>query len=397
MKPTLEKGSSFRKVVLLMSMLSGAPYPQMARAASFVDPSAVVQGNVTMGDLVYVAPFATLLAGEKKITIGEASNVQDSATLDASNGNIKLGEQAIVAHGATVKGPARIGKSGRCPTDDPCPSFVGFNAEVGGSVQKDAMVGHLARVARGVVIRSGLKVLPGKNVTNKDQATDPVLGKVAAVTAADRMFMEGVIEVNEAFADDYDTMKIADPNDVHGIGPAPITDFNEGDTPQSNCTDLDMPTCAQDMPNAGFRNRIIGDVRLRNTEAQLDDLMGSKISVRGDEGEPFKVGTIAYMDSRVTFHALEHTHITLGNNGRYDYHSLVHGGPNTFNGNTTQAGDGFKLGAHAVFFNSRVGDNSRVGFKTVVLNSDFGANPTTIGDCKIVSNGAQIGDVEWCY
>jgi carbonic anhydrase/acetyltransferase-like protein (isoleucine patch superfamily) len=86
------------------------------------------------------------------ITIGNESNVQDSVFLDATPGPIHIADEVALAHGAAVVGPASIGGEGTCPSvetakiEATCPSFVGFNAVVdGATIEKDAMVLHLAR------------------------------------------------------------------------------------------------------------------------------------------------------------------------------------------------------------------------------------------------------------
>jgi len=137
---------------------------------TFVDPTATISSNVNLGHLVYVAPFAEIKAGAlpaRAISIGNESNIQDSCVVTAEAGAVRLGDMVIVAHGATVKGPASIGMTGQCQNASPCPSFVGFNAEVDGAIiEKDAMVSALARVGPGVTIPSGFAVVSGKNITS---------------------------------------------------------------------------------------------------------------------------------------------------------------------------------------------------------------------------------------
>lgn len=355
-------------------------------AASFTDPTArlINPQNIAIGDKVYVAPFATLKAGSdpaRAIHIGNESDVQDSVTLDA-NGPIDLGEQVIVAHGATVKGPASIGEGGTCPRGaDVCPSFVGFNARVEGAVQKDAMVQTLARVGPGVTIPSGRKVLPGKNVASQAE----VKVKTAPVTDADRLFMRGVIEVNLCFAEQYPLLEDKNPDNVRGINFDPDCPFNLGNQ---------LPTLAgKETRDPAFRNRIIGAVHLANSKARLNEVMGVNISLRADEGEPFEVGTIDSMADRTIFHALEHTHLHLGNNGRYGYRSLVHGGPTPFD-DTTITGNNFRLEDEAVFFRSRIGANSRVGRKSLVQQSDLPAG-TIVPPQTVVIENKLFGQVEW--
>ena len=409
-------------LIMIAAQLIRSPFLLPVTAAgsgsTFVDPTVSLgfQPNVHLGLSVYIGPFASLQSGAlstgifgadaRNITIGSESNVQDNVTIDASAGAVEIGEQAIVAHGATVRGvtlsrglnfnlihervsDARVGVGGVCPGGAArCPSFVSFNALVeGATIQKDAMVSALARVGPFVTIPSGFKVLPGKNVTSSAQV-DLSRGKVAPVTEADREFMNGVIEVNLCFAEKYAELAADDPTNVLGINFDPgRCAFNPNrDLPKLGSTHT--PT-----RETTFRNRIIGDVRLENTLAELNAVMGSRISLRADEGEAFEVGTIASMGDGVIFHALEHTHLHLGNGGNYGVCSIVHGGPTDFN-DTTITGDNFSLGAQSVFFRSRIGDNSRVGFKSLVQQSDLPAN-TTIGDYTIIISNVEMGVVEW--
>lgn len=388
------------------------PAAQAAAAgATFIDATASLsfRSNIYLGEHVYIGPFATLRTGyfssTRAITVGNDSNVQDSATLDASVASVTLGEEAIVAHGGTVRGAAnnfagigsargiysaQLGVGGKCPHDDKhCPSFVSFNALVeGATVQMDAMVGALARVGPGITIPSGFKVLPGKNiVSNSDLSLSS--GKIAPVTEADREFMRGVVEVNVCFATQYSELAKRDANALTGIN------FNPGHCEFNEASEL--PTLAGTATkDPSFRNRIIGHVELKNTLAELDKALGVRIALRADEGEPFKVGTITAMEDGVIFHALEGSHLQLGDKGSYGFRSIVHGGPTDFTGfkDTTITGDNFVLGARSVFFRSRIGANSRVGFKSLVQQSDLPAN-TVIGDRKIIISNAEAGVVEW--
>jgi carbonic anhydrase/acetyltransferase-like protein (isoleucine patch superfamily) len=377
-----------------------AVWASAAPAETFVDPTARIEGDVTLGDQVYVAPFARLRADKHAIHIGNESDVQDNVALEAKKGDVRLGEQVILAHGASVNGPASLGEEGHCPGGaHVCPSFVGFNAMVDGAIiEKDAMVLHLARVAPGVTIPSGRKVLSGKNVASDAE----VATKTAAVTDADRLFMDGVIEVNVAFAEQYaalaDPAQGGDPRNVRGINVDPgNTAFN----PVRNRPTLNGVLTR----DPAFRNRIIGDVRMSNSRAELGLVMGDRISLRADEGEPFEVGSIDHMDSRTVFHALEHTHLQLGDRGSYGERSLVHGGPTDFASapiDATITGDDFQLGERAVFFRSRIGNNSSVGERSLVQQSDFCAGTvidlcpsTVILDREVWINSTFFGRVEW--
>jgi carbonic anhydrase/acetyltransferase-like protein (isoleucine patch superfamily) len=351
---------------------------------TFVDPTATISTNVRIDHLVYIAPFAEIKAGSgpaKSVSIGNESNVQDNCTVAADAGAVTLGEQVIIAHGATVRGPASIGNTGHCPGPGPCPSFVGFNAEVDGAIiEKDAMVSSLARVGPGVTIPSGYRVLPGKNVTSNAE----VAAKTARVTSDDREFMHGVVEVNVAFARQYTALAAQAPGNVQGINLNPATSFN----PQSELPMLR----GRRVKDPAFKDRIIGDLHMVDGVDQLRKVMAARTSLRADEGESFDVGEIVEMKDHVTFHALEHTHIRLGRNGRYGRASIVHGGPTPFD-DYTITGDNIELGDLSVFFRARIGDNSRIGYKCLVQECDLPAN-TVIPD-RTVRIKTETSRVEW--
>ncbi len=396
---------------LMLISRSSAPAVSAAVEPSFVDPTASLsfKTNINLGQHVYIGPFAVLRTAPfdpaRSITINNESDVQDNTLIDASLASVTLGEQVIMAHGSTVSGgsqltvrfgvPARrtfeaeVGEKGVCPGGVAhCPSFISFNAVVEGAIiYKDAIVSALARVGPGITIPSGFKVLPGKNVTLQGQV-NLSSGKIAPVTEADREFMNGVVEVNVCFASQYAQLASEDPTNVTGIN------FDPG-----NCSfnpNRDLPKLGPSgtpTRDPAFRNRIIGDITLQNTRAELDQVMGGHVSLRADEGEPFTVGSITSIASNVVFHALEHSHLQLGNGGSYGVRSIVHGGPTDF-GDNTITGDNFTLGAQSVFYRSRIGSNSRVGFKSVVQQCDFPAN-TIIPDRQIILGNVLFGTVEW--
>jgi len=171
---------------------------------------------------------------------------------------------------------------------------------------------------------------------------------------------------------------------VRGINFDPDCPFNPGNQ---------LPTLHK-VPTRDpeFRNRIIGDVRTLDDLSKLNEVMGNKISLRADEGFPFAVGSILKMGDRTTFHALEHTHLRLGNNGRYGFHSLVHGGGPA--GFATKTGHDFTLGKEAVFFGSQAGVKVTVGCRSLVQQSTL-ANGTTVPNFTVMISNVVMGTVEW--
>ena len=133
-------------------------------------------------------------------------------------------------------------------------------------------------------------------------------------------------------------------------------------------------------------------MRLDDDLHDLRKVMGSQISLRADEGEPFEVGEIAKMGSRTTFHALEHSHLRLGERGRYGERSLVNGGPAEVDPTTT--GERFRLGSSSVFFRSSAGDNVRVGCRSLVQQSSLPKGPRVPQKVVMIANEV-LWPVEW--
>ena len=387
-----------------------------AETATFIDPTASLTGAnyITLAEQVYVGPFATLVANENAhIAIDAESNVQDNVTIKAefkrshddeakvealNIEGVEIADRVIMAHGSTVKGPAQIGVGGTDIAVDPDADqevFLSFGSEVDGAIlQKNTGVSALGRVGPGVTLRSGYIVLPGKNVTTQAQADDPALGKVRLLTEADIIFNEGVLEVNVAFSREYTNLARENASNAKGINYDPgHTTFNHN---------RDLPSFAGiENRDPRFRNRIIGDVNLADSKSRINStsVMGSRISIRADEGEPFTIGAIKSMGDNTIFHALEETNIIVGNNVTYGSKSIVHGGgrpqvdplaeqePTTIEDNVT-------LKSQAVVFRSLIGQGSTIGKKTVVVGSEL-APYTTIGDNIVYANNAVFGIVEW--
>ncbi len=380
------------------------PSTAPSESASFIDPTATIINptNITLGENVYVAPFAELNATDAPISIAADSNVQDQAKITASGTGVQIGERVIMAHLTTIKGAAKIGIQGSTgPFTDPVTNtqfnndipetFLAFNCEVdGATIERNAVVNFLSRVGPGVTLPSGKVVLPGKNVTTNLEASSGSLGKVANLTQADVALMEGVVAVNEALAKGYAQLARADLSNVTGINYAPVTSFNSGGLPQ-------IGGIATRDPN--FRNRIMGNVIMADSGATLNNKMANRISLRGDEGEPFYIGQIAGMANDVVFHALASTSLTVGNGVGYGPRVLVHGGRQVINGVAngpeTSVGDAVGLGPDSVIYSAIIGNNSAVGQKSAVFNSTVPPR-THIGSRMIYAdNGNLILPVEW--
>jgi carbonic anhydrase/acetyltransferase-like protein (isoleucine patch superfamily) len=357
---------------------------------SFVDPSAVVSraDRIDIGFRSFVGPFAVLDATAGPITVGDETNVQDNVELTAGPGGIVIGDRVILAHNATVLGDARIGATGGLPT------FVGFNAVVdGATVEPDAFVNHLTRLAPGVVLRSGVATLVGKFIRTQAEADDPALGKVTAVTDGIRAFMAGVLGVHEAFSAEYPRLVAAEGvRAVRGVG-ANIGGAEFSPTasePTLHGAEVTGPEASR------YRNRVVGHVHLEDTLAGLSAASGVRGSIRADEGQPFEIGAVARLGDLTTFHALVETEIRTGDRVRFGSHVVVHGGPDDGSSprELTVIGDDVTLGDWAVAFRSTIGAGSRLGFRSHVEGSQL-APGTVVPDRAVVIDNVTVGFVEW--
>jgi carbonic anhydrase/acetyltransferase-like protein (isoleucine patch superfamily) len=277
--------------------------------------------------------------------------------------------------------------------------FLSFGAQVDGAIiERDVQLSALSRVGPGVRVRSGLVVLPGKNITTQEEADDPKLGKVRPLLETDVEFNEAVIEVNLGLARSYADLFYDEASAVSGINVDPggnvFDQSRDAPTVESDlCTGPDVR-----VPE--FRNRVIGDVCFEDSLADLDRIMGTNISIRADEGGPFGIGTISEMEDRVIFHALEENVLRVGDRVSYGARSIVHGGgrpqvdPTTGLAAPTVVGNDVVLEPRSVVFRSLLRNGTRVGFKSAVVGSET-AIDQEIPDRVIYANGDVFGLVEW--
>ena len=364
----------------------GSVFPETAGpgSASYVDPTVHREHaeRVMIGCRSFVAPFASLDGTMGPIAIGDDSNVQDNVVLTGKL--VVIGDHVSIAHGATIVGPATVG------APKGLPAFVGFNSVIdGATVEPDAMVTHLVKVSPGIVIHSGMKVLPGKWIRTQDEADNEALGKVVKVTDADRAFMHGVLHVNGSFAAGYAELAQISPSQLLGTGRDPgHSDFNH---------DADMPSfagSAEAHPEVSFR--VIGGVRMDDPLSALLAKMGRDVSIRADEGEHFHFGIIGQLQDRVTFHALEHSDLDIGNGDQFGYHVVVHGGADdaSLPHEVTKIADNVTVKDWAVVFRSKIGAGVTIGVRSYVDGCHLTAG-TVVPDRTIMIKDKVVGIVEW--
>ncbi len=123
--------------------------PQVDGSA-FVDPSAILEGQVRVGARASIWPLAVLRGDSDTITVGEDTNVQDGVVMHADPGfPATLGSRVTVGHRAVVHG---------AQVDDDC--LVGIGAILLNGVH----LGAGSLVGAGAVLTEGMQVPPGSVV-----------------------------------------------------------------------------------------------------------------------------------------------------------------------------------------------------------------------------------------
>ncbi len=122
----------------------------------YIDPTAVLIGDVCIGDGVSIWPYAVLRGDAESIAVGEGSNIQEHSVLHVGKGfPTVIGRDVTVGHGVIING-ASIG--------DHC--IIGMNATIveGAVIGSECIIGANAVVTGKMVVppRSVVLGVPGK-------------------------------------------------------------------------------------------------------------------------------------------------------------------------------------------------------------------------------------------
>jgi carbonic anhydrase/acetyltransferase-like protein (isoleucine patch superfamily) len=138
---------------------------------AFISDSAVIVGNVIIGEEVLVAPNATIRADEpgSRVVIGSGCNVQDNSVVHALTGSTaEVHVNSTLGHSCIIHGPCLIGRG----------CFIGFGSIIFASELGDrcfvlhrALV-HEVTVPMGRIIRNGQVVDDQKNVGILEQVPE---------------------------------------------------------------------------------------------------------------------------------------------------------------------------------------------------------------------------------
>jgi len=120
----------------------------------FIDDSAVVIGDVTIGDDVSIWPTTVLRGDVERIKIGEGTNIQDGSILHVTHEgkNSTAGHPLIIGKGVTIGHKAIVHA---CTVGDYC--LIGMGA----IILDDAVIENYVILGAGSLVPSGKKLESG--------------------------------------------------------------------------------------------------------------------------------------------------------------------------------------------------------------------------------------------
>jgi carbonic anhydrase/acetyltransferase-like protein (isoleucine patch superfamily) len=161
--------------------------PQVA-ASAYVDPQAVVIGDVTIGEDSSIWPGAVLRGDYHSIRIGARTSIQDNCVLHIQGESFpaSVGDNVTVGHGAILHG---------CAVESNC--LIGMGA----ILLNGSKIGTDSIIAAGTLIPEGMQVPPGSLLMG-------VPGKVRrAVTDAERAQIVTSAEHYVQFKNDFKALR----------------------------------------------------------------------------------------------------------------------------------------------------------------------------------------------
>lgn len=146
----------------------GGRKPKVSPLA-YVDPRAMVIGNVEIGDYSSIWPGVIIRGDDAKIVIGKRSNVQEHTVIHTPyNFKVRIGDNVTIAHGSIIHG---------CTLEDCTCVSVGGTVFDGASIGTGSIVDSRAFVTEGTRIppRTLVHGHPGRPVR---RVTDHELAQV---------------------------------------------------------------------------------------------------------------------------------------------------------------------------------------------------------------------------
>src|SRR5713101_9089893 len=120
-------------------------------ASAYIDPEAVIIGDVTIGELSSVWPCVVIRGDVNFIRIGARTNIQDGSVLHVMRDThpLILGDSVTIGHGVVLHG---------CTIESRC--LIGM----GSIILNGARIGAGSIIAAGTLIPEGMIVPPGSLV-----------------------------------------------------------------------------------------------------------------------------------------------------------------------------------------------------------------------------------------
>ncbi|WFP50792.1 gamma carbonic anhydrase family protein [Methylomonas sp. EFPC3] len=159
-------------------------------ARAFVDDTAVVIGDVELGEDVSIWPTSVVRGDVERIKIGNGTNVQDGAVLHVSHAGdfspkghpLNIGRGVTIGHRAVVHA---------CTIGNYC--LIG----IGAIVMDDAELGDY------VMLGAGALVTPGKKLESGFLYVGAPAKQIRALTDAEKEFLEYSAKHYVRLKDDY--------------------------------------------------------------------------------------------------------------------------------------------------------------------------------------------------
>jgi carbonic anhydrase/acetyltransferase-like protein (isoleucine patch superfamily) len=163
--------------------------------SAFIAPTAVVIGNVTLGEEVSVWYHATVRGDIAPIMIGDRSNVQDSSVVHVNmDAPVVVGHDVTIGHSAIVHGTT-IGDSSMIGMGAIVMSYARLGSHV--VVAAGALVTERTEAPDGTVM-VGVPAKPRSALDERAQAhLDGIAGRYLRVAARHREAIETVGRVDE--------------------------------------------------------------------------------------------------------------------------------------------------------------------------------------------------------
>ncbi len=133
--------------------------------SAYIDPSALIIGNVQIQEDVFVGPLAVIRADEpgsdgkvQPIVIESQVGIQDGVIIHSQGGSsVTVGHKSSIAHGVTIHGPCTIGEG----------CFMALNTVIYSATLEDYVWMGIGAIVMRAIIPSYLMIPAGAVISSK--------------------------------------------------------------------------------------------------------------------------------------------------------------------------------------------------------------------------------------